>query len=93
MTKILTAAAAALVTLSAAAPAAETTRFTRDGVTYVYTTTHQGDATILAGRSVTDGSPFELTVRGTRVTGIVDRQRVAFSIDKPLDAPVELTQR
>lgn len=86
MTKTLI-LAAALVAVPTVANAAERT-FTRNGVTYTYTSTKQGDRTILTGKS-SAGSPYTLVVRGKRVSGTVGATPVSFTIDKPLPSSVE----
>lgn len=84
--------AAVLLSLPVAAYAGERS-FTRDGVTYVYTSAQRGGATVLTGKSYPGGSAYTLTVRGTRVTGLVGGTPVSFTIDKPLPARVETAQR
>jgi hypothetical protein len=84
--------AAAALAVPAAAGASERS-FTRDGVTYVYTSTQRGDATVLTGKTLETGSSYTLTVRGRRVTGTVGGTPVSFSIAKPLSRGVETAQR
>lgn len=55
-------------------------RFTRDGVTYVYTTRENGDRTIIEGRSYPRGSGFYLVVKNGRVTGTSGGIPVAFAV-------------
>lgn len=83
---------AVLLSLPVAAYAGERT-FTRDGVTYVYTSEQRGDATVLTGKALPDGSFYKLTVRGRKVTGRVGGTPVSFSIAKPLVQKVETAQR
>jgi uncharacterized protein (DUF2141 family) len=78
--------AAALLTVPAAASATERS-FTRDGVTYTYTTAKQGQKTVITGKT-SQGSAYTLAVRGTRVSGVVGGTPVAFTIDKPLAGAV-----
>lgn len=84
MTKLLTAAAALATLLApAAAFAADSDgarSFTRDGETYVYTTTQKKDRTILTGHRLPSGTPFALTVRGRNVSGIANGVSVNFPV-------------
>lgn len=84
--------AAALFAVPTAAVAGERS-FTRDGVTYVYTSEERGEATVLSGKAFPGGSAYKLTVRGKRVTGQVGGTPVSFTIDKPLTKSVETAQR
>lgn len=84
--------AAVLLSLPVAAYAGERS-FTRDGVTYVYTSEQRGETTVLKGKALPDGSAYTLTVRGKKVTGHVDGTPVSFSIAKPLVAKIETAQR
>lgn len=84
--------AAVLLSLPVAAYANERT-FKRDGVTYVYTSSRDGDATVLEGKAFPGGSSYTLTVRGTRVTGNVGGTPVSFRIAKPLAKGVETASR
>ena len=84
--------AAVLLSLPVAAYAGERT-FTRDGVTYVYTSEQRGETTVLSGRALPGGSSYTLNVRGRKVTGHVGGTPVSFSIAKPLEAKVETAQR
>lgn len=84
--------AAVLLSLPAAAYAGERT-FTRDGVTYVYTSEQRGETTVLSGKALPDGASYTLTVRGRRVTGNVGGTPVSFSIAKPLNRGIETAQR
>lgn len=80
MTKTFFAAAAAALTLASPALATERS-FTRDGVTYEYTATAQGDARVLEGRA-SEGGTFRLVVRDGWVKGEVDGARVSFRAPK-----------
>lgn len=84
--------AAVLLSLPVAAYASERS-FKRDGVTYVYTSKSEGNATVLEGKAFPGGSAYTLTVRGTRVTGHVGGTPVAFRIAKPLAKGVETAAR
>lgn len=53
-------------------------RFTRDGVTYVYTVTSRGDRQVIQGRRLPSGSAFRLVVSGDRVDGVSGGQPVSF---------------
>lgn len=86
MTKTLI-LAAALFAVPAAAIAGERS-FTRDGVSYTYTSARKGERTIITGKTST-GSAYTLTVRGKRVNGVVAGTPVSFNIDKPLTGTVE----
>ena len=57
-------------------------RFTRDGVTYVYTQADKADRTVLEGRSLPGGSSFYLVVKNGRVTGTSGGVPVAFAVPK-----------
>jgi hypothetical protein len=83
---------AAMLAIPATAMAAEQ-RFTRDGVTYVYTTEERGDTTVISGKYLPDGRNYRLTVRGKRVTGFVDNVAVSFRIAKPLAQTLQTAQR
>lgn len=85
MTKTLI-LAAALFAVPAAATAGERS-FSRDGVTYTYTSARKGESTVISGRTST-GSAYRLTVRGKRVAGLVGGTPVAFTIAKPLGSQV-----
>ncbi|MCP3731159.1 hypothetical protein M9978_12040 [Sphingomonas sp. MG17] len=86
MTKTLI-LAAALFAVPAAASASERS-FTRDGVTYTYSSAQKGANTVITGKTST-GSAYTLTVRGKRVTGLVGGAPVSFTIAKPLAGAVE----
>lgn len=61
---------------------ADQQRFTRDGVTYVYTQKSVGDRTVIEGRSFPRGSGFYLVVKNGRVTGTSGGIPVAFAVDQ-----------
>lgn len=84
--------AAVLLSLPVAAYAGERS-FTRDGVTYVYTSEQRGESTVISGKTLPAGSSYKLTVRGKRVTGHVGGAPVSFTIAKPLVQKVETAQR
>jgi hypothetical protein len=67
-----------LATPAIAADAPAEKSFTRDGVTYVYTTRADGDLTIIEGRNVTTGETFALSVRNGQVDGTYDGRKVSF---------------
>ena len=81
MTKIFLAAAliASLATPALAGDKSAEKRFTRDGLTYIYTTTVEADRVVLAGRSSPLGGDFELVVRGSQVTGVAGGAPVSFT--------------
>jgi hypothetical protein len=81
MTKIFLAAA---LIASVAAPAFAggkpvEKKFTRDGLTYTYTTTIEADRVVLTGRSAPLGGDFQLVVRGSQVTGFAGGSPVSFT--------------
>lgn len=84
--------AAVLLSLPVAAYAGERS-FTRDGVTYVYTSEQRGETTVLSGRTLPGGADYTLNVRGRKVTGHVGGTPVSFSIAKPLVKKVETARR
>ena len=90
MTKTIFAAAAAALTLASPALASERS-FTRDGVTYSYTTVDQGDARVLEGRA-SQGSKFRLVVRNGWVQGNVGGKPVSYRAPKSMDS-VQVAQR
>ena len=53
--------------------------FSRDGQTFVYTTTAKADSVVIAGRSYPEDSSFELVVRGDHVTGFTGGTPVSFT--------------
>jgi len=54
-------------------------KFTRNGLTYIYTTTVEADRVVLAGRSSPLGGDFKLVVRGSQVTGVAGGSPVSFT--------------
>lgn len=83
---ILTAAAALISTMGMAAEPAQQT-FTRDGHTYVYSTSaREGGRTLIEGREVGSASRFRLLVDGNRVTGHANGYPVSFRTQTPLTA-------
>lgn len=66
-------------------------RFTRDGVTYVYTQRAQGDRTVLEGRTLPGGSAFRLIVQNGRVSGVSGGIPVAFTAPKAKTGSAVLT--
>ena len=97
MTKLLSAAAliAAIITpaIANAGRAAPEHTFTRDGETYVYTSTDQGGATLLVGRAYPSGRDFTLTVRGNRVNGYSGGVPVSFVVENRTISDAELAAR
>ncbi len=82
------AAAAAAALISTMGMAAETNEqsFTRDGHTYVYTTTARADGrTVIQGREVGSAQRFRLLVKNGRVTGQANGFPVSF---RASEAPV-----
>ena len=85
---ILAAAAAVLLPATAFAATGERS-FTRDGHTYVYTLTPNGDGTtLIQGHEVGSDSRFRLTVNGTRVSGQANGRTVSFRASRPLGTAV-----
>ena len=79
--------AAALLALGLATPtfAHEGERsFTRDGITYTYTSTRTGDTLVLEGIAKPTGGKFRFVVRDGRVTGYAGDVRVNFLVAKAL---------
>lgn len=66
-------------------------RFTRDGVTYVYTQRDQGDRTVLQGRALPGGSAFHLVVKNGRVVGTSGGIPVSFATPKAKTGTAVLT--
>lgn len=65
-----------------AADNAATRSFTRDGVTYVYTSTAKGDAQVLEGVAKPGNQKFRLVVRNGWVDGNASGTRVSFRVPK-----------
>ena len=84
MTKLFFAAAAAAIVATPALAAEGEKTFTRDGQAYAYTLAAEGDATVIAGRTVPLDEPFRLVVKGRTAAGEVDGRQVSFRIAKPL---------
>lgn len=82
MPKLVTLLALAAVALPAASLArGAEQRFTRNGVTYVYTVAPaKGGRQIVEGRRLPSGSAFRLVVSGNRVDGVSGGQPVAFRV-------------
>ena len=82
MTRFIIAAAAVSVALAGPAFAGDKQKrtFTRDGVTYTYTSTKTDDATVLEGRAHPYGGNFRLVVKGDKVTGHAGNDRVSFRV-------------
>lgn len=67
-------------------------RFTRKGVTYVYTVAPaKGGRQIVEGRRLPSGSAFRLVVSGNRVDGTSGGQPVAFQL--PVKPATEVAAR
>lgn len=67
-------------------------RFTRNGVTYIYTVAPaKGGRQIVEGRRLPSGSAFRLVVTGNRVDGISGGQPVAFQL--PVRPATEVAAR
>lgn len=81
MTKLFLTAAliASLATPAFAADKPVEKSFSRDGQTFVYTTTAKADRVVISGRSYPEDSSFELVVRGDHVTGVTGGTPVSFT--------------
>ena len=80
MTKLFLAAAliATLATPALAEGKQAEKSFSRDGATYVYTTTTKADRVVISGRRFPEGSAFRFVVRGDQVTGVSGGEPVSF---------------
>ena len=90
MFKTLFAATALLAVTAAPAFAKDSAArtFTRDGETYTYTTVNKGSYVLISGTRQSNGSTFELSVHGSRVTGVTGGVPVSFVVP---DAQTKLT--
>ena len=91
MTRTLFAAAAAMVAIVAPAHAADRA-FTRDGVTYTFTSVDKDGGHVLKGYT-SDGSEFRLTVRDGKVRGRVDGRYVSFTAQESAPIAVAVAKR
>lgn len=84
----------ALMALAAASASVVSSEqsFTRDGVTYFYTTQKAGPSTILRGR-VRGGEKFRFVVRNGFVTGYFGMNPVSFRAEPPKKPRVEVVSR
>ena len=92
MTKLIFAATTAFLLASPAFAKEPERSFTRDGLTYVYTSTTKGDAQILEGAVQQTGDTFRLTVRKGWVSGKAAGANVSFRVPK-VTRRVEVAQR
>ena len=84
MTKLFFAVVALATTTSAiAGPAPTTHRFSRDGQTYVYTTTTSRSRQVIDGYSLSTGGRFHLIVRNAQVSGESNGVPVSFRVATP----------
>lgn len=84
-TSILAAAAAALISTMGMAAEPAQQSFTRDGRTYVYTSTTRDDGKVLIeGHQAGSRAKFRLLVAGDRVTGMSNGFPVSFRTDAPV---------
>jgi hypothetical protein len=82
---IFAAAAAALISTVGMAGESEQRSFTRDGRTYVYTTTAREDGRMLiSGHEQGSRTRFRLMVDGNRVTGMSNGYPVSFRASNAL---------
>lgn len=70
--------AAALLAVPAVAQANETREFSHEGTNYAYTTEQKGEATVISGNT-SNGVPFRLVVKGSRVSGTYNYRPVSFT--------------
>jgi hypothetical protein len=91
--KIIFAATAALFVAAPAFANEQERSFTRDGVTYVYTSTLKGDVQVLEGTALPAGDSFHLVVHKGWVDGKAAGTRVSFRVPKPSRDTVEVAQR
>jgi hypothetical protein len=89
---VLALAASFVAAGASAAPAEQ--RFTRAGVTYVYTVTDaSGGRRVIEGRRFPGNSAFRLVVNGKRVNGMADGYPVSFRTPAVAGPPVEVAAR
>lgn len=93
MTKFIFAATAALFIATPAFAAEQERSFTRDGVTYTYTSTTKGDVQVLEGNVAQTGETFRLVVHKGWVTGKAAGAHVSFRVPKLAGDRVEVAQR
>jgi hypothetical protein len=87
-------AAAALTLAASPALANENERsFTRDGITYTYTSTKVDDALVLEGTARPLGGKFRFVVRDGKVTGYAGNVKVAFLVQDAVKARKLLAAR
>lgn len=80
-------AATALISSATIAGEPEQQTFTRDGRTYVYTTTAKDDGrTVIEGRQLGSPARFRLLVKGDRVTGFSNGYPVSFRASQAMPA-------
>jgi len=91
VTKLLFAAAAAVLTFTAPAAFAGDRTFTHEGVTYTYSVTVKDKAQILEGKT-NEGGEFRFSVKNGWVDGYVNDTRVSFRAPKE-KAPAQIAQR
>ena len=92
VTKFIFAATAALFVAAPAFASEQERSFTRDGVTYIYTSTVKGDVQILEGTVQPTGENFHLVVHKGWVSGKAAGAKVSFRVPKP-SRRVEVAQR
>ena len=82
---LLAAASAALVSTVGIAQAPAEQRFTRDGRTYVYTSSARDDGrTLIVGREINTNARFRLLVKGDQVSGYSNGVPVRFRADSAI---------
>ena len=93
MPKLVTILALAAIALPSGVSARGTEqRFTRNGVTYIYTVAPaRGGRQVIEGRRLPSGSAFRLVVTGNRVDGTSGGQPVAFQL--PVSTATQVAAR
>ncbi len=89
MRTIITLAVAALAATAAAADDG-VERFTHQGTTYIYSTTHDHGRTVISGHQLPSNEPFRLVVDGAWVTGTSGGQPVSFRTASAKGAAAEV---
>jgi hypothetical protein len=75
----------ALFAVTASPALADNLAFTRDGISYKAVVEHHADGSVgIVGQELASGSSFNLTVRGTRVSGHYNGQWTNFSANAPI---------
>ncbi|WP_174291692.1 hypothetical protein [Sphingomonas bacterium] len=92
ITTTIVAATALTSTIAAAHDAPQT--FTRDGQTYVYTSSTDKTKQVIDGYNQGDGSRFHLVVRDGVVSGMSNGREISFRVSEASSArPIETAAR